>query len=226
MRVPPVVSNPNPNPLVSTSQLLVRTPSPIRALPAAKPVKQPEPKVKDPKKREMSMEEKHKLGIGLQSLPQEKMEHVVHILWKRNGNLRQDEDEIELDIEALDTETLWELDRFVTNYKKMVSKIKRQALMGNNNVSNTESHREAPVVEKIEVAMETKKVKKGDAGDKDVDIGDEMPMSSFPTMEIEKDTGHNNNNASNNSSSSSSLCNDAYVSPVVMNSIFIFINIL
>jgi bromodomain-containing protein 3 len=63
------------------------------------------------------------------------MEQVVQIIRKRNGHLRQEGDEIELDIEAVDTETLWELDRFVTNYKKMVSKIKRQALMGiNNNV--------------------------------------------------------------------------------------------
>ncbi|KAI9161578.1 hypothetical protein LWI28_018839 [Acer negundo] len=45
---------------------------------------------------------------------------------------------------------------------------------------------EAPVVEKIEVAMETKKVKKGDSREEDVDIGDEMPMSSFPPVEIEK----------------------------------------
>lgn len=150
MRVPPANSNPNPNPnpnpnskpnSSAASQLPVRTPSPVRVTPAAKPLKQPKPKAKDPNKREMSMEEKHKLGIGLQSLPQEKMEQVVHILRKRNGNLRQDDDEIELDIEALDTETLWELDRLVTNYKKMVSKLKRQALMGVNNVANPEVNR-------------------------------------------------------------------------------------
>jgi bromodomain-containing protein 3 len=122
----PTGLNQNPN--------LVRTPSPMR-MPQVKPVKQPKPKAKDPNKREMSLEEKHKLGVGLQSLPQEKMEQVVQIIRKRNGHLRQEGDEIELDIEAVDTETLWELDRFVTNYKKMVSKIKRQALMGiNNNV--------------------------------------------------------------------------------------------
>lgn len=127
--MPPIGSNAQ-----STSQLPVRTPSPMRA-PPVKPVKLPKPKAKDPNKREMSLEEKHKLGIGLQSLPQEKMEQVVQIIRKRNGHLRQEGDEIELDIEAVDTETLWELDRFVTNYKKMVSKIKRQALMGINNMS-------------------------------------------------------------------------------------------
>ncbi|KAM1578645.1 hypothetical protein ACFX1Z_040175 [Malus domestica] len=66
------------------------------------------------------------------------MEQVVQIIRKRNGHLKQDEDEIELDIEVIDTKTLWELDRVVTNWKKMVSKIKRQTLMGNtNNNSNS-----------------------------------------------------------------------------------------
>ncbi|EOX98604.1 Global transcription factor group, putative isoform 4 [Theobroma cacao] len=129
------VSNPNVPPPQLQMQAPARVASPVRA-PPVKPLKQPKPKAKDPNKREMSMEEKQKLGIGLQSLPQEKMDNVVQIIRKRNGHLRQDGDEIELDIEAMDTETLWELDRFVTNYKKMVSKIKRQALMANNVVSN------------------------------------------------------------------------------------------
>lgn len=92
-------------------------------------VKLPKPKAKDPNKRQMSYEEKAKLGANLQNLPPEKMGQLVQILKKRNGHLSQDGDEIELDIEAVDTETLWELDRFVGNYKKMVSKIKRQALL-------------------------------------------------------------------------------------------------
>jgi hypothetical protein len=101
--------------------------------PPVKSLKQPKPKARDPNKREMNVEEKHKLGLGLQILPPEKMEQVVQIIRKRNGHLEQDGDEIELDMEAVDTETLWELDRLVTNWKKMVSKIKRQALMDNNN---------------------------------------------------------------------------------------------
>ncbi|XP_039018433.1 transcription factor GTE7-like isoform X2 [Hibiscus syriacus] len=132
------ISNPNPPPQKQL-QAPHRVPSPVRP-PPVKPLKQPKPKAKDPNKREMSMEEKQKLGLGLQNLPQEKMDNVVQIIRKRNGHLTQDGDEIELDIEAMDTETLWELDRFVTNYKKMVSKIKRQALMANNAVSN-DSHR-------------------------------------------------------------------------------------
>ncbi|CAK7330363.1 unnamed protein product [Dovyalis caffra] len=187
----------------------VRTPSPMR-IQQVKPLKQPKPKAKDPNKREMSLEEKHKLGVGLQSLPQEKMEQVVQIIRKRNGHLRQEGDEIELDIEAVDTETLWELDRFVTNYKKMVSKIKRQALMGiNNNVgaaaTGEGNNKDVAGNDRMEVVNEAKKPKKGDAGDEDVDIGDEMPMSSFPPVEIEKDNGH----ASSSSSSSSSSSDDS-----------------
>ncbi|KAJ4843121.1 hypothetical protein Tsubulata_002908 [Turnera subulata] len=185
-----------------------RSASPVRA-PPVKPVKQPKPKAKDPNKREMSLEEKHKLGVGLQSLPQEKMEQVVQIIRKRNGHLRQEGDEIELDIEAVDTETLWELDRFVTNYKKMVSKIKRQALMGINNVASTAAsegnNKDLSGNDRMDVATETKKPKKGDAGDEDVDIGDDMPMTSFPPVEIEKDNGH----ASSSSSSSSSSSDDS-----------------
>jgi len=142
---PPKLQQEPPQPPASSSnpplvQSPVRTPSPMRA-PPVKPLKQPKPKAKDPNKREMSLEEKHKLGLGLQSLPAEKMEQVVQIIRRRNGHLKQDGDEIELDIEAVDTETLWELDRLVTNYKKMVSKIKRQALMGNINNNNEQSSR-------------------------------------------------------------------------------------
>ncbi|KDP35948.1 hypothetical protein JCGZ_09920 [Jatropha curcas] len=196
--IQPSGSNPQ-----STAQLPVRTPSPMRA-PPVKPVKLPKPKAKDPNKREMSLEEKHKLGLGLQSLPQEKMEQVVQIIRKRNGHLRQEGDEIELDIEAVDTETLWELDRFVTNYKKMVSKIKRQALMGINNAATavSDGNKEAIGNERIDVANEAKKPKKGDAGDEEVDIGDEMPMSSFPPVEIEKDNGRASSSSSSSSSSS------------------------
>ncbi|XP_039038479.1 transcription factor GTE7-like [Hibiscus syriacus] len=198
-RILSYVSNSNPPP--AQVQLQQELASPVRA-PPVKPVKLPKPKAKDPNKREMTMEEKQKLGIGLQSLPQEKMDNVVHILRKRNGHLTQDGDEIELDIEAMDTETLWELDRFVTYYKKMVSKIKRQALLSNNVASNDSNQREE-TVEKTDVATEMKRSKKADAGDDDVDIGDEMPMSSFPPVEIEKDNERCSSSSSGSSSSSS-----------------------
>ncbi|KAK4484516.1 hypothetical protein RD792_007100 [Penstemon davidsonii] len=85
------------------------------------------PKAKDPNKREMTYDEKQKLSMSLQSLPSEKLENVVQIIKKRDPSLTQQDDEIEVDIDNVDTETLWELDRFVTNYKKSSSKNKRKA---------------------------------------------------------------------------------------------------
>ncbi|XP_038684093.1 transcription factor GTE4-like isoform X2 [Tripterygium wilfordii] len=85
------------------------------------------PKAKDPHKRDMTYEEKQKLSTNLQSLPSEKLDNIVQIIKKRNSTLFQHDDEIEVDIDSVDAETLWELDRFVTNYKKSLSKHKRRA---------------------------------------------------------------------------------------------------
>ncbi|KAK6156706.1 hypothetical protein DH2020_010954 [Rehmannia glutinosa] len=195
----------NPPPPAMNQQPLKQEqfpPSPVRAPSVPSPVrapnlpvkeqkggrggtgKLPKPRAKDPDKREMSMEEKQKLGLGLQSLPQEKMPQLVQIIRKRNEHLAQDGDEIELDIEALDTETLWELDRFVTNWKKM-------GAMSDKNDDDS-----------------GKKLKDND--EEDVDIDDDMPATSFPPVEIEKDegigggVGHDNDDRGNASSSSSS----------------------
>ncbi|CAI9088767.1 OLC1v1023190C1 [Oldenlandia corymbosa var. corymbosa] len=85
------------------------------------------PKAKDPNKRDMTYEEKQKLSSNLQSLPPEKLDAIVQIIKKRSTALSQHDDEIEVDIDNVDAETLWELDRFVTNYKKSLSKNKRKA---------------------------------------------------------------------------------------------------
>ncbi|MFS7888571.1 putative NET domain-containing protein [Helianthus anomalus] len=52
------------------------------------------------------MEEKQKLGLGLQSMPPEKMPQLLQIVRMRNDYLAQEGDEIELDVEALETEML------------------------------------------------------------------------------------------------------------------------
>ncbi|KAK8691321.1 hypothetical protein V6N13_074835 [Hibiscus sabdariffa] len=85
------------------------------------------PKLKEPDKRDMTFEEKQRLGVNLQNLPSEKLDSIVQIIKKRNPALFQQDDEIEVDIDNVDPETLWELDRFVTNYKKSLSKNKRKA---------------------------------------------------------------------------------------------------
>ncbi|XP_057455578.1 transcription factor GTE4-like isoform X2 [Lotus japonicus] len=85
------------------------------------------PKARDLYKRDMTYEEKQKLSTHLQSLPSEKLDAIVQIIKKRNSALSQHDDEIEVDIDSVDNETLWELDRFVTNFKKSLSKNKRKA---------------------------------------------------------------------------------------------------
>ncbi|XP_076947933.1 transcription factor GTE4-like [Bidens hawaiensis] len=84
------------------------------------------PKARDLNKRNMTFEEKQKLGTNLQSLPSEKLDNIIQII-KKNSTVSQHDDEIEVDIDSVDIETLWELDRFVSNYKKNLSKHKRKA---------------------------------------------------------------------------------------------------
>uniref|UniRef100_A0A7N0U423 Uncharacterized protein n=1 Tax=Kalanchoe fedtschenkoi TaxID=63787 RepID=A0A7N0U423_KALFE len=84
------------------------------------------PKVRDPNKRDMTYAEKQKLSSRLQSLPLEKLDGIIRIIKRKNSLLSHQGDEIEVDIDAVDTETLWELDRFITNHRKNLSKIKRR----------------------------------------------------------------------------------------------------
>ncbi|KAJ0113462.1 hypothetical protein Patl1_02404 [Pistacia atlantica] len=100
---------------------------PISLTPSSRTPAPKKPKAKDPHKRDMTYEEKQKLSTNLQSLPSEKLDNIVQIIKKRNSSLFQHDDEIEVDIDSVDAETLWELDRFVTNYKKSLSKNKRKA---------------------------------------------------------------------------------------------------
>lgn len=63
----------------------------------------------------------------------------------------------------------------------------------------------------IEKNDSTKKPKRIEAGDEDVDIDDDMPATSFPPVEIEKDeaAGREPDNRSSSSSSSGSSCSDS-----------------
>ncbi|KAG0491326.1 hypothetical protein HPP92_004724 [Vanilla planifolia] len=172
--------------------------------------KLPKPKAKDPNKRPMSYEERQKLSLGLQSLPPEKMNQVIFILRRRNVDTQQDGDEIVLDFETMDTETLWELDRFLCNCKKMLSKIKRQeALAGSMLCSAAGSHsidgdHKLCVEDDAPEALALKSSKKGDPGDEDVDIGEDLPSTNYPTVVIEKDDGNGSCSSSSGSESSSS----------------------
>ncbi|CAO2045275.1 unnamed protein product [Urochloa humidicola] len=92
-----------------------------------RPLSMKKPRAKDPNKRDMTMDEKRKLSENLQNLPPEKLDAVVQLIKNKNLSVRQHDDEIEVEIDSMDAETLWELDRFVSNYKKYLSKQKRRA---------------------------------------------------------------------------------------------------
>ncbi|KMZ70188.1 putative Bromodomain-containing protein [Zostera marina] len=109
----PVVPELTPKPLAYTPRLQ-RAPS------------MKKPKAKDLNKREMTQNEKEKLSVQLESLPNEKFPQVVAIIKKRNSSFIELDGAFEINIETIDTETLWELDRLVSNHKKSRSKYKRR----------------------------------------------------------------------------------------------------
>ncbi|MCL7027677.1 hypothetical protein MKW94_016717 [Papaver nudicaule] len=174
--------------------------------------KQAKPKARDVNKRDMSNAEKEKLGEDLQNLPLDKQDQIVQIVKKRNAGEYEEGDEIEIDIEAMDTETLWELDRFVGNYKKMLAKMRRrQSLSGGN---GNQQHYPAMEGNKSPMAVEMPEVKnrkaENECMEEDVDIGEDIPTSNFPPVEIEKDdAGYASDNKPGASSGSSSSDNDS-----------------
>ncbi|XVE50133.1 hypothetical protein DITRI_Ditri01bG0137100 [Diplodiscus trichospermus] len=119
------------------------------------------PRAKDPDMRDMTYEEKQRLSEDLQNLPSEKLDSIVQIIKKGNPTLFQQEDEIEVDIDSVDPETLWELDRFVTNYKKSLSnnKKKAEALQANaENDHNIQETNSEPPAEKVQVAETVERI--------------------------------------------------------------------
>lgn len=162
------------------------------------------PKAKDPNKREMTYDEKQKLSINLQNLPSEKLENVVQIIKKRNPSVSQQDDEIEVDIDSVDTETLWELDRFITNYKKNLSKNKRKAGI----VSNLIADQEQNTNEKVATSVVTE-TPRANSTDKEKIVSppvevEEQEQEQEPEPERDPEHSDRNQGASQNSSSSDS----------------------
>ncbi|XP_062097013.1 transcription factor GTE4-like [Humulus lupulus] len=124
------------------------------------------PKAMDAHKRDMTYEEKQMLSTSLQNLPSEKLDNVVQIIKKRTPGLSQQEDEIEVDIASLEAETLWELDRFVTSYKKsLMSTNKRKAEVVFQSRPNDTGHG----VGKRNIAPSAVEIRKGFITDSDND---------------------------------------------------------
>lgn len=93
-----------------------------RQAPVGRVVMQAKPKPTDVVKRPMTFEEKEKLSKQMESLPEEKLVRVIEIMRKRHPEIGEDNEEVEVDIESIDNETLWELERFISNYMKSKGK--------------------------------------------------------------------------------------------------------
>ncbi|XP_030517224.1 transcription factor GTE4-like [Rhodamnia argentea] len=162
---------------------------PFSVTPSGRTPAPKKPKAKDPHKRDMTYDEKQKLSTNLQNLPSDKLDNIVQIIKKRNSSLFQHDDEIEVDIDSVDTETLWELDRFVTNYKKSLSKNKRKAELAMQ--ARAEAQQNVPDRDQATVVVEAPK---------ETDTGQKIVSSSLPVQS----EGHGPNSSHSSSSNSSS----------------------
>ncbi|KAL2331643.1 hypothetical protein Fmac_019224 [Flemingia macrophylla] len=185
--------------ILNRSESMTQPPKIMSITPSSRTPAPKKPKAKDPHKRDMTYEEKQKLSSNLQSLPSEKLDAIVQIIKRRNSALSQHDDEIEVDIDSVDTETLWELDRFVTNYKKSLSKNKRKAelaiLARERAEQNAQQKSQAPVV--VEVPKEAP------ADDRNV------PPSLPVQGQIQGDNGSKTSSSSSSSSDSGSSSSDS-----------------
>ncbi|XP_072981597.1 transcription factor GTE3, chloroplastic-like [Typha angustifolia] len=79
------------------------------------------------KSDEMTFEQKYTLMNNLEILLSEKLESIVEIIRKRNPQLVQNNEQIEVDLDVMDTETLWELERLVVDCNKSLTKERKVA---------------------------------------------------------------------------------------------------
>ncbi|KAI3512832.1 hypothetical protein L1887_20152 [Cichorium endivia] len=147
----------------------------------------------EPVKRRMSDAEKHKLSCELESSLADLPERIIDFLKENslNGNGTMD-DEIEIDIDSLSDDTLFKLRKLMDDFF-----LEKQKHIVKNDTCEIELHNES--------GFSNSSMQKGnDGNEEDVDIGgDEIPISSFPPVEIEKDTGVRNSKCTSSSSSSS-----------------------
>ncbi|XP_047335991.1 transcription factor GTE4-like [Impatiens glandulifera] len=80
-------------------------------------------------KRDMTYEEKLELNENLGSLSVEELGKVVEIFKKRNIVFSIHDDVVGVNINNIDVDILWELDRLVINYKSISNKNMRKSLL-------------------------------------------------------------------------------------------------
>ncbi|KAG8638722.1 transcription factor GTE10 isoform X1 [Manihot esculenta] len=150
----------------------------------------------EPVRQIMSNEDKHKLSTELEALLGELPETLIDFLKEQSHTADQsDEDEIEIDIDALSDDTLFKLRKLLDDY--LLEKRKNQTkaeqceieLLNEYGFSNSS----------------LQNCKGNEPVDEDIDIvgGNDPLISSYPPVEIEKDTAQKNSKFSSSSSTSS-----------------------
>ncbi|KAL4568837.1 hypothetical protein LXL04_024454 [Taraxacum kok-saghyz] len=169
---------PIPNPSVSIEKPLsnLGKSNPVSPQVALHPGATSTDTLRNPKKREMTAQEKSDLAAVLNlQLGPEGIDQILPIIKKGVPGLEQEGDYIELDLGVLDDETLWELHRFTgISRKKTIT----------NDVSSVQTDNSPDREEEI-------------------DIGEEIPVTNFPFLEIEKEIEKDGSGSSSSSSSSS-----------------------
>ncbi|KAM0914596.1 hypothetical protein ACQ4PT_011392 [Festuca glaucescens] len=159
----------------------------------------------------MSSEEKNMLKVGLESLPEEKMHNVMQIVQKRNdSNPELLGDEIELDIEEMDIEAYTILEAvngvvptFLDNADVVESEIPEKATalaeqvdeyqrsgdiaeVGDTAGAEAVNGAVPTFVDNADVVNPKKTAVVAGQVDEYVDIEDEMPTSTYQSVEIKK----------------------------------------
>uniref|UniRef100_A0A7N0T552 Uncharacterized protein n=1 Tax=Kalanchoe fedtschenkoi TaxID=63787 RepID=A0A7N0T552_KALFE len=136
--------------------------------------------------RIMSEEQKHKLGLELESIMEDMPTNISDFLRQQSSSgIETGEDEIEIDIDALSDDTLFTLRKLLDDHFINIQKNQCKAepceieLLNESGLSNS--------------SMQP--CKGNEPVDEDVDVGEnEPPVSSYPPVEIEKDVEHRSSN--------------------------------
>ncbi|KAI5569402.1 hypothetical protein BDE02_12G075000 [Populus trichocarpa] len=149
-----------------------------------------------PIRKVMTNEERQKLSMELEALLAELPENIIEFLKEHSGNAGQTgEDEIEIDIDALGDDILFNLRKLLDNY--LLEKQKNQSKV---------EPCEMEIINESGISNSSLQPCKGnDTAEEDIDIvgGNDPPISSYPPVKIEKEAAHKNSKCSSRSSSNS-----------------------
>ncbi|XP_035542481.1 transcription factor GTE10-like isoform X2 [Juglans regia] len=143
----------------------------------------------EPVRRVMTGDERQKLSTELEALLEELPESIVDFL-KEHSAGQPNEEEIEIDIDALSDDTLFTLRKLLDDYMLESQKNQEKA-----EPCEIELHNESGFSNSSLQPC-------NDHADEDVDVVNDPPVSSHSPVEIEKDIANRNSKCSSSSSSS------------------------